>query len=79
MPDEKPITDPEMIAAYVKTAMALYRFDEEVDAIEIDNPPSSSSAPAAPECARGLRLKRCGAARSRSTNGAPSKRPRAEL
>jgi hypothetical protein len=39
MAQEKMIDDPEMIAAYVKTAREIYRFDDGLDAIEIDDPP----------------------------------------
>jgi hypothetical protein len=38
MPDEKPITDPEKIAAYVRSARIVYGLDGD-DSGKIDNPP----------------------------------------
>jgi hypothetical protein len=43
MPDEKPIIDPEKIAAYVHIARVVYGFDDDDDQYglgEIDNPPT---------------------------------------
>ena len=41
MPDEEPITDPEKIAAYVRSARIVYGFDDgQHDPCEIDNPPT---------------------------------------
>ena len=41
MPDEEPITDPEIIAAYVRIARIVYGFDDnQPDPREIDNPPT---------------------------------------
>jgi hypothetical protein len=41
MPDEEPITDPEIIAAYVRIARIVYGFDDDQpDPREIDNPPT---------------------------------------
>ena len=40
LPDEKPITDPEKIAAYVRSARIVYGLDvDEHDSGKIDNPP----------------------------------------
>ena len=40
MPDEKPIIDPEIIEAYVRSARIVYGFgDDQHDPGEIDNPP----------------------------------------
>jgi hypothetical protein len=40
MPDEKPILDPEIIAAYVRSARIVYGInDDQHDPGEIDNPP----------------------------------------
>ena len=40
MPDEKPITDPEKIAAYVRSARIVYGLDgDEQDSGKIDSPP----------------------------------------
>ena len=41
MPDGKPITDPETIAAYVRIARIVYGFDDDQpDPREIDSPPT---------------------------------------
>jgi len=41
MPDGKPITDPETIAAYVRIARIVYGIDDDQpDPREIDNPPT---------------------------------------
>jgi hypothetical protein len=41
VPDEKPIIDPEKIAAYVGSARIVYGFDDgQHDPCEIDNPPT---------------------------------------
>ena len=41
MPDGKPITDPETIAAYVRIARIVYGFDDDqLGPGEIDNPPT---------------------------------------
>jgi hypothetical protein len=47
MPDEKPITDPEKIAAYVRSARIVYGLDDDGhDPGEIDNPPTVVKTPA---------------------------------
>jgi hypothetical protein len=41
MPDGKPITDPETIAAYVRIARIVYGIDDDQHGLgEIDNPPT---------------------------------------
>jgi hypothetical protein len=41
MPDGKPITDPEAIAAYVRIARIVYGIDDDQHGLgEIDNPPT---------------------------------------
>ncbi len=41
MPDEKPVTDPETIAAHVRIARIVYGFDDDQHGPgEIDNPPT---------------------------------------
>ena len=46
MPDEKPITDPEKIAAYVRSARIVYGFDDgRLDPGEIDKPPAVVKTP----------------------------------
>jgi len=46
MPDEKPIIDPELVAAYVRIARIVYGLDDgEHDPGEIDNPPSVIPTP----------------------------------
>jgi len=77
MAQEKIIDDPEMIAAYVKTAREIYRFDDGLDAIEMTIRRSSSHASAAPESGDGRRRKlRSKFARSSSPSPAPSGRRR---
>ena len=47
MPDEKPITDPERVAAYVRSARIVYCFNsEQPDPPEIDKPPIVVKTPA---------------------------------
>jgi hypothetical protein len=46
MPDEEPITDPEKIAAYIRSARIVYGIDDgRHDPCEIDNPPTVVKTP----------------------------------
>jgi hypothetical protein len=46
LPDEEPITDPEKIAAYVRSARIVYGFDDgQLDPGEIDKPPAVVKTP----------------------------------
>jgi hypothetical protein len=45
MPDEKPITDPEEIADYVRIARIVHGLDNQHDRGDIDNPPTVVKTP----------------------------------
>ena len=73
MPDGKPITDPETIAAYVRMARIVYGIDDDQCGLsEIDNPPTVVETLGAQRSGRGFRSPPCRMkTRSSSMSSAP--------